>query len=117
LSGYRHDLSRDETDRQQFVGIGVAFAQRSAVIRGLGVATDPLTRASVSEQQIGRVRDAVGAAAIDVVVTLVAQMISAKGELDFVRAAEAAGQEDPRVTPVVVGLEATGGETLSMKRI
>lgn len=80
-------IFQNEGDLNQFVGSGVAPAQRSTIIPGSGVRTDEFDQQRASPTGVRRFREAVGAKEGDVVITMMSRIIRSKGVLDFAGAA------------------------------
>jgi glycosyltransferase involved in cell wall biosynthesis len=105
MASRRSDITvfQHHDDAHRFVEAGIVPVERARVIPGSGIRTDQFCRTTVPATDVKTIRTAVGASDHGVVVTMVSQIMRAKGVLEFAEAARLLRQTHNDVRFVLVG--------------
>jgi glycosyltransferase involved in cell wall biosynthesis len=98
-------IFQNHDDAHQFIAEGVVTAKKSMVILGSGVSTDLYAPDQISTQEKTDLRQGLGLAPGEVVVTMISRVIRSKGVLEFMRAAQEVCPVYPHVRFLLVGPE------------
>lgn len=107
FASHTSDLTifQNHDDARRFIDDGVVPEQKAAVIPGSGIRTDLFDPTKISEAERGQLRQELGIAPDETMVTMISRVIRSKGVLEFMAAAWHVSAHYPNVRFVLVGAE------------